>query len=101
MEGCHFFIGNDSGITHMAAALGLPTIAIFGPSDHKIWSPRGQKVFVVRKEMNCSPCSEEKFVQCKNLECMREVEVGDVLEGIRKLNIQLQKEEEDGREKNR
>ena len=89
MEGCHLFIGNDSGITHMAAALGLPTIAIFGPSDHKIWSPRGEKVFVVRKEMNCSPCSEEKFVRCKNLECLREVGVGDVLEGIRKLKIQL------------
>jgi ADP-heptose:LPS heptosyltransferase len=73
----------------MAAALGLRTIAIFGPSDHKIWSPRGEKVFVVRKEMNCSPCSEEKFVQCKNLECLREVEAVDVVEGIRKLKIQL------------
>ena len=89
MQGCHLFIGNDSGITHMAAALGLPTIAIFGPSDHKIWSPRGEKVFIVRKEMNCSPCSQEKFVQCKNLECLREIEIGDVLEGIRKLAIQL------------
>jgi ADP-heptose:LPS heptosyltransferase len=89
IEGCHLFIGNDSGITHMAAALGLPTIAIFGPSDHKIWSPRGEKVFVVRKEMNCSPCSQEKFVRCKNSECLREIQIGDVLEGIRKLGIQL------------
>ena len=89
MEGCRLFIGNDSGITHMAAALGIPTIAIFGPSDHKIWSPRGEKVFVVRKEINCSPCSEEKFVQCKNLECLREVGIGDVLEGIREFKIQL------------
>lgn len=89
MEGCRLFIGNDSGITHMAAALGIPTIAIFGPSDHKIWSPRGEKVFVVRKELNCSPCSEERFVLCKNLECLREVGVGDVLEGIRELKIQL------------
>ena len=89
MVGCRLFIGNDSGITHMAAALGLPTIAIFGPSDHKIWSPRGEKVFVVRKEMNCSPCSQEKFVGCKNSECLRQIEIGDVLEGIRKLGIQL------------
>jgi ADP-heptose:LPS heptosyltransferase len=89
IEGCHLFIGNDSGITHMAAALGLPTIAIFGPSDHKIWSPRGEKVFVARKEMNCSPCSQEKFVQCKHSECLREIQIGDVLEGIRKLGIQL------------
>jgi ADP-heptose:LPS heptosyltransferase len=89
MEGSHLFIGNDSGITHMAAALGIPTIAIFGPSDHKTWSPRGERVFVVRKEMNCSPCSQEKFVQCKNLECLREVRAADVLEGIRTLKIQL------------
>jgi heptosyltransferase-2 len=89
MEGCRLFIGNDSGITHMAAALGLPTIAIFGPSDHKMWSPRGEKVFVVRKEINCSPCSQERFVQCKNSECLREIQVGDVLEGIRRLGIQL------------
>jgi ADP-heptose:LPS heptosyltransferase len=88
MEGCRLFIGNDSGITHMAAALGLPTIAIFGPSDHKIWSPRGEKVFVVRKEINCSPCSQERFVRCKHSECLGEIQIGDVVEGIRKLGIQ-------------
>jgi len=89
MEGCRLFIGNDSGITHMAAALGLPTVAIFGPSDHKIWSPKGEKVFVVRKEIPCSPCSQERFVQCKDLDCLKEVGIGDVLEGIIKLKIQL------------
>jgi len=89
MEGGRLFIGNDSGITHMAAALGLPTVAIFGPSDHKIWSPRGEKVFVVRKEIPCSPCSQERFVQCKSLECLREVGIGDVLEGIKQSKIQL------------
>ena len=66
MEGCRLFIGNDSGITHMAAALGLPTIALFGPTDHKIWSPRGEKVVVIRREISCSPCSQEKFVQCQS-----------------------------------
>jgi ADP-heptose:LPS heptosyltransferase len=89
MEGGRLFIGNDSGITHMAAALGLPTVAIFGPSDYKTWSPRGEKVFVVRKEIPCSPCSQERFVQCKGLECLREIGIGDVLEGIKKLKIQL------------
>jgi len=89
IEGCRLFVGNDSGITHMAAALGLPTIAIFGPSDPKIWAPRGEKVFVIRKEMSCSPCSQEKFVQCKDLECLRGVEIVDVLEGIKNLGIKL------------
>jgi ADP-heptose:LPS heptosyltransferase len=92
MEGCRVFIGNDSGITHMAAALGLPTIAIFGPSDHKIWSPRGEKVVAVRKEMSCSPCSQEKFVQCQHLECLRGIEVGDVLKALETLEFQFRPE---------
>ncbi len=42
------YIGNDSGITHLAASLGIPTIAIFGPTNPKIWAPRGERVNVVR-----------------------------------------------------
>lgn len=38
------YIGNDSGITHLAAALGTPTLALFGPSDPAQWSPRGPHV---------------------------------------------------------
>ena len=46
------FIGNDSGITHMAAALGIPTVAVFGPTDPAVWGPRGQSVCIVR-EYDC------------------------------------------------
>lgn len=42
------YIGNDSGITHLAAALGIPTIAIFGPTDPAVWAPRGDFVLVLR-----------------------------------------------------
>jgi ADP-heptose:LPS heptosyltransferase len=42
-------IGNDSGITHMAAALGIPTVAVFGPTDPAVWGPRGQSVCIVRE----------------------------------------------------
>ena len=44
------YVGNDSGITHLAAALGVPTIAIFGPTDHDVWGPRGENVRVVKKD---------------------------------------------------
>jgi ADP-heptose:LPS heptosyltransferase len=87
MEGCWFFIGNDSGISHMAAALGLPAIAIFGPTDPKVWSPRGEKTFVVRKESHCSPCPQERFFQCKDFECLKRIEVGEVLEGLERIGI--------------
>ena len=39
---CGAFLGNDSGITHLAAAVGLPVVALFGPSDAETWAPRGR-----------------------------------------------------------
>ncbi|HAL92095.1 MAG TPA: hypothetical protein DCM68_03620 [Verrucomicrobia bacterium] len=39
---CGAFLGNDSGITHLAAAVGLPVVALFGPSDADTWAPRGR-----------------------------------------------------------
>jgi heptosyltransferase III len=41
------FVGHDSGLTHLAAVLGRPTVAIFGPMDPEIWGPRGEHVTVV------------------------------------------------------
>lgn len=48
LAGCRLFIGNDSGVTHLAAAVGCPTVALFGPSDYRSWSPRGPRVSVLR-----------------------------------------------------
>ena len=42
------YAGNDSGITHLAAALGVPTAAVFGPTDPDTWAPRGAHVAVIR-----------------------------------------------------
>jgi heptosyltransferase-3 len=42
------YVGNDSGITHLAAAVGTPVLAIFGPSDPAVWAPRGPKVRVLQ-----------------------------------------------------
>ena len=89
MAECRLFIGNDSGITHMAAALGLPIVAIFGPTDQRVWSPRGEKVFVVRREIPCSPCPQERFFQCQHLECLRGIEIEDVLKGLEKVGVKL------------
>jgi heptosyltransferase III len=41
---CRAMIGNDTGITHLAAAIGAPTVALFGPTDPAVWGPRGRKV---------------------------------------------------------
>lgn len=44
LAGARLFIGNDSGITHLAAAVGTPTLALFGPTDPAIWCPAGDHV---------------------------------------------------------
>ncbi len=41
------YIGNDSGITHLAAAVGVPVVAIFGPTDPAVWAPRGEQVHII------------------------------------------------------
>jgi len=44
---CKCYLGNDSGITHLAAMLGIPTVALFGPSDPTIWRPVGPNVEIL------------------------------------------------------
>lgn len=48
LAGAALYVGNDSGITHLAAACGVPVVAIFGPTDPAVWGPRG-KVAILRR----------------------------------------------------
>jgi heptosyltransferase-3 len=49
ISGARIYIGNDSGITHLAAATGIPTLALFGPTEPDVWAPRGKNVTVLRE----------------------------------------------------
>lgn len=73
------YLGNDSGITHLAAALGLPTVAIFGPTDPAIWGPRGPEVRILYEKSSCSPCSPEARSGCSR-PCLEGIEPKRVLE---------------------
>jgi ADP-heptose:LPS heptosyltransferase len=42
------YVGNDSGVSHLAAAAGCPTVALFGPTDPALWSPVGPRVRAIR-----------------------------------------------------
>ena len=66
LESAKGFIGNDSGIAHLSAFLGIPTLAIFGPSDPIRWRPIGSKVEIVRPDLECIPCFETKKENCDN-----------------------------------
>ena len=53
---CHLFLTNDSGAMHVASALGVPTVAIFGATDDTTTGPTGPLARVVREHAECSPC---------------------------------------------
>ena len=59
LRSADLYIGADSGVLHMAAAVRTPVIALFGPSNHEAWSPwsPGGKTMVIRTSPLCSPCS--------------------------------------------
>jgi heptosyltransferase II len=53
---CRVFVTNDSGAMHVASALGVPTVAIFGPTEYLATSPAGSRSVMVREPVDCSPC---------------------------------------------
>ena len=59
------YIGNDSGITHLAAAVGTPVLALFGPTDPQVWAPRGPHVRVGRWAARVPPAMSPHTVEEK------------------------------------
>jgi ADP-heptose:LPS heptosyltransferase len=55
LTGCRALLGHDSGVSHLAAALGLPTLALFGPTDPVQWAPRGPAAAWLRAGPDLSP----------------------------------------------
>lgn len=77
---CNAFIANDSGPMHLAAALGVPVVAIFGSTDPARTGPRGNCI-VIKKDISCRPCF--KRICPHHMECMAAVEVGLVLQAVK------------------
>jgi lipopolysaccharide heptosyltransferase II len=79
-----WFIGGDSGPTHIAAALGIPVFSIFGPSDPNLVAPIGEKHKYIWKKTNCAPCYEPEtvlnrnFLKCKYASCLEELTINEV-----------------------
>jgi predicted lipopolysaccharide heptosyltransferase III len=70
-------IGNDGGPIHVAAAVGCPVLGLFGPTDPAVWGPRGPKVKVIYKGLDCQKCF---YLGCSRGEesCMRQISVAEV-----------------------
>jgi heptosyltransferase-2 len=77
VPGCDLFVTNDTGTMHVAAALSVPTLAIFGPTNERETRPLGLRVEVVTGEAFCRPC---KLRHCPiDHRCMNSVSVDRVL----------------------
>lgn len=79
------FLGNDSGIMHLAAAAGLPLVAVFGPTSPTRFGPWGDMTHVVYSRFDCSPCRQKYFTECEAASdnrpaCIDSIAVDDVLE---------------------
>ena len=85
LKQCDLYVGNDSGITHLAAAVGTPVVALFGPTDPRVWGPRGKHVSIVHGKTDCSPCSREKMQVCPDQRCMEILSVEEVYREAKKM----------------
>ena len=73
---CNFFVTNDSGPMHIAAAFGVSLVAIFGPTDHSGTAPFSERAIIVRKPTDCAPC---KLRECpSDHRCMTSISADDV-----------------------
>jgi len=85
IEHCSMFVTNDSGLMHLAAALGVPTVAVFGSTDPVATGPRGLHTRVVRHPVDCAPCLKASCP--RDFRCMKSVEpihVWNEMESLRK-----------------
>jgi lipopolysaccharide heptosyltransferase I len=78
-----FFICNDTGPMHIAAALDIHVFALFGPANPSRTGPYGSKHTIIRKELACSPCYARKPCTTNNWRCMTDITVDEVLSRIK------------------
>ncbi len=77
------FVSNDSGPAHLSAALGINTLALFGPTSDKITPPIGERVIIYRKDVNCKiPCYN---LECPDNICMKQISVKDIYSQVEML----------------
>ncbi|HSR10289.1 MAG TPA: lipopolysaccharide heptosyltransferase II, partial [Thermodesulfobacteriota bacterium] len=78
---CRLLITNDSGLMHVAAALGVPLVAIFGSTDPARTGPRGKNSRIIYKAVDCAPCLKKVCPQDRK--CMRLITVDEVFEAAK------------------
>tara|TARA_B110000014_G_scaffold8078_1_gene5777 strand:- start:18 stop:1010 length:993 start_codon:yes stop_codon:yes gene_type:complete len=85
---CQFALASDSGLGHISASLGIPTISFFGAGDSEMTKPIGKRTFVINKNVYCSPCRKNVCMNTNDhLYCFNEILQIDVKDAIQSLNL--------------
>jgi heptosyltransferase-2 len=84
MEKCRLFISNDTGPMHIAAAVGISVIGIFGPTSPLKHGPYGDNCFVAESDLPCRPCHEphKPKPECQSLDCLEAITVDMVMDTV-------------------
>jgi lipopolysaccharide heptosyltransferase II len=80
LERCNLFIGHDTGAMHLAVAVGAPVVAIFGPSDPRMYGPYGENNVALWHDVGCNPCllHGRWDTACRRFRCIEAVTVEEV-----------------------
>jgi heptosyltransferase III len=85
INGARMFFGVDSLPMHMAAAVGTPAVALFGPSGEMHWAPWGRGHHVIAKDWPCRPCGRDGCFGSKISRCLVEIEPEDVYPAFQQI----------------
>lgn len=79
-----FFVGNDSGPAHVAAAAGTPSVVLFGPQDPRRFGPWSARILVLHHRAPCWPCAQTRCVRPET-PCVNDISIGEVTAAIARL----------------
>ena len=79
------FIEIDSVPMHLAAAVGTPVIALFGPSLDSNWHPWTEKYILLKKNEGCNPYAPNGCITTKRCICLEKIKINDILEALSSL----------------
>lgn len=85
VEGAALFVGNDSGPTHIAAALGRPAVVLFGSSDSAAWSPWRASHALVQNYYPCNPCRGDRCYAFREPECILSISLEQAQAAVERM----------------